>query len=66
MRKRYTLRPLDGFEKNKDAVNQTKDAYEKIQLVLQSMLRNILIHALRKSFEYEFVKSNTVNCKLIL
>ena len=44
MRKRNTLRLLEGFEKKDDAANRTKDTLEKIGLVLQLLLTNILIH----------------------
>ena len=53
MRKRNTLRILDGFEKKDCAVDQTKDTFEKIQLVLQLLLTNILIYVLRKLSEYD-------------
>ena len=35
MRKRNTLRLLEGFEKKDDAANRTKYTFEKIRLVLQ-------------------------------
>ena len=44
MRKRNTLRLLEGFENKDDAANRTKDTLEKIGLVLQLLLTNILIH----------------------
>ena len=37
MRKRNTLRLLEGFEKKDDAANRTKDTFEKIRLVLQPL-----------------------------
>ena len=55
MRKRNTERLLDGFEKKHDAANRTKDTFEKIRLVLQLLLTNMLIHVLRKSPKYESV-----------
>ena len=53
MRKRNTLRLLEGFEKKGDAANRTKDTIEKMRLVLQLLLTNTLIHVLRKSSKYE-------------
>ena len=44
MRKRNTLRLLEGFEKKDDAANRTKGTLEKIGLVLHFLLTNILIH----------------------
>ena len=44
MRKRNTLRLLEGFENKDDAANWTKDTLEKIRLVLQLLLTNILVH----------------------
>ena len=44
MWKRNTLQLLEGFEKKDDATNRTKDTLEKIGLVLQLLLTNILIH----------------------
>ena len=40
MRKRSTLRILEGFEKKDDTTNRTKDTFEKIRLVLQLLLTN--------------------------
>ena len=40
MRKRSTLRILEGFEKKDDTANRTKDTFEKIRLVLQLLLTN--------------------------
>ena len=37
MRKKNTLRLLEGFEKKDDAANRTKDTFEKIRLVLQPL-----------------------------
>ena len=47
MQKRHTLGLLERVEKKDDTANRTKDTFEKIQLVLQLLLRNTLIHALR-------------------
>ena len=44
MRIRNTLRVLEGFEKKDDVTNRTKDTFEKIGLVLQLLLTNILIN----------------------
>ena len=44
MRKRDTLQLLEGFEEKDDAANWTKYTFEKIGLVLQLLLANILIH----------------------
>ena len=44
MRKINTLRVLEGFEKKDDVTNRTKDTLEKIGLVLQLLLTNILIN----------------------
>ena len=52
MQKRNTLRVLEGFEKKDDAANRIKDRFEKIRLVLQFLLTNILMHVLRKSSKY--------------
>ena len=53
MRKRSTLRLLEGFEKKDDAANRTKDTFEKIRVVLQLLLTNTLIHVVRKSSKYQ-------------
>ena len=50
--KKFTA-TLEGFEKKDDAANRTRDTIEKIRLVLQLLLTNTLIHALRKSSKYE-------------
>ena len=56
MRKRNTLRLLEGFEKKSDAANRTKDTFEAIRLVLQFLLANILMHVLSKSSKYVSVQ----------